>query len=163
MHKIDILAGYFSVDASVDGSKAKISNPSILYLGYGQPILDQFEFRGGYTVLMSDFTGSDLGYGVNVGFNYFPTTSALEENFKSENVEVTRYEDLKPYVGLGFYQRSFQSVRISYAGFGFNGGVEKYYSKKINLKAEARYIKLSGSSSSSATETNLLVGIVYKL
>jgi opacity protein-like surface antigen len=162
-HKIDIAAGYFSIDATVEGESAKISNPSVLYLGYLRPLLDELEFKIGYTVLMSDFSGSDLGYGLNVGANYFPTSSSLEENFKSKNVEVTRYEELKPFLSAGFFQRSFQSVKMSYAGFGVGGGVEKYYNKKINLKAELRYTALSGNADSKATEVDLLIGIVYKL
>lgn len=161
--RIDLLAGYFSLDAKVNNNSVKISNPSAFYIGYLKAFLDQYELKLGYTIMSSDFSGSDLGFGLNAGINYFPLGSSLEEKFKDQNADISRYEDLKPFVSIGFFQRSFQAVKISYAGLGLGAGVEKYYNEQFNLKGEIRYINLSGSSESTATETNLLVGIVYKL
>lgn len=161
--KIDLLAGYFSLNAKVEENSTKISNPSIFSIGYLRPFADQYEAKVGYTILSSDFSGSDLGYGLNAGINYFPWNSAHEEKFSDQNAELRRYEDIKPFASIGFYQRSFQAVKISYAGLGAGIGVEKYYNRQFNLKAELRYITLSGSSDSTVTETDLLIGIVYKI
>jgi hypothetical protein len=161
--KISLTGGYFGINAKANGQTANIGNPSAFKIGYQYPILNHFEFTGNYTILMADFSGSDLGYGLDVGANYYPITFSSEEKVKDDYFEVKRYQDYSPYIGLGFYQRQFQSVKNSYAGLGATVGLEKYYDKKINLKAEARYITLAGSGDSEATEMNFLFGIVYKL
>lgn len=157
------MVGYFSLNAQVDGQTTTVSNPSALALGYLKPFADQFEFKIGYSLLLADYAASDMGYGLNAGINYFPFNSAMDEKYKSDNFEVFRYEDYKPFLSLGFVQRNFQSVKNSYAGFGAGVGVEKYYDKTISFKAEYRYHSLTGPSDSSATEINLLIGIIYKI
>jgi len=161
--KISLTGGYFGISAKANGETSNIGNPSAFKIGYQYPILNHFELTGNYTILMADFSGSDLGYGLDVGANYYPLTFSSEEKVKDDHFEVKRYQNYSPYVGLGFYQRQFQSVKNSYAGLGATVGLEKYYDKKINLKAEARYITLAGSGDSEATEMNFLFGIVYKL
>ena len=161
--KISLTAGYFGISAKANGETSSISNPSAFRAGYQYPMLDKFELQAGYTILMADFSGSDLGYGLDLGANYFPFTFSHEEKVHDPHFDVRRYEDYSPFIGLGFYQRQFQSVKNSYAGLGGTVGVEKYHNKKINFKAEARYIQLAGSGESTANEINFLVGIVYKL
>lgn len=161
--KISMTGGYFGINAKANGNTSNIGNPSAFRIGYQYPILNQFEISGGYTILMADFSGSDLGYGVDIGANYFPLTFSHEEKVKDPHFEVKRYQQYSPYIGLGFYQRQFQSVQNSYAGMGLTLGTEKYYNKKINFKAEARYITMAGAGDSEATEINLMLGIVYKL
>ena len=112
---------------------------------------------------MADFAGSDLGYGLDAGANYYPFSDSGDESFTDGVVTAARYENWKPFVGLSFNQRSFQSVRNSYAGFGFRAGVERHYNEKINLRAEARLVSLTGSNESEATETSLFAGLVFKL
>jgi hypothetical protein len=161
--KISLTGGYFGISAKANGTTSSIGNPSAFRIGYQYPILDKFELAAGYSILMADFSGSDLGYGLDLGANYYPLTFSHEERVQDPHFEVKRYQEYSPFVGLGFYQRQFQSVKNSYAGLGATIGLEKYYNKKINLKAEARYITLGGSGDSSATEINFLLGIVYKL
>ena len=161
--KIDLSVGYFSIKAKSSGEEASISNPSAFRVGYQKELLPSLEFAVGYTILLADFAGSDLGYGLDLGAIYFPLTGSSDEVFKSDAIEVRRYEHLRPYLGLGFYQRQFQSVKNSYAGLGATLGVERYYDKKMNFKAEARYVGLSGSNESTATEMNLLFGVVFKI
>lgn len=161
--KISLTGGYFGISAKANGTTSNISNPSAFRGGYQYAILDHFELVAGYTVLMADFSGSDLGYGLDLGAHYFPFTLSHDELVKDPNVEVRRSEEYSPYIGLGFYQRQFQSVKNAYAGLGGTVGLEKYYNKKINFKAEARYIQLAGSGDSTASEVNFFIGIVYKL
>jgi hypothetical protein len=161
--KISMTGGYFGISAKANGNTANISNPSAFRLGYQHPISNHFELVGGYTIIMADFSGSDLGYGLDVGANYFPLTFSHDEFVKDPHFEVKRFEQHSPYVGLGFYQRQFQSVQNSYAGLGATVGLERYHNKKINFKAEVRYITLAGSGDSEATEMNFMLGIVYKL
>lgn len=161
--KISMTGGYFSINAKAGGKSDNISNPSAFRMGYQYPVMDKFELVAGYSVLLADFSGSDLGYGLDFGAHYYPLTLASDDQYKDQNFSVRGHSEYSPFIGLGFYQRQFQSVKNSYAGLGATVGVEKYLNKKINLKGEARYISLGGSGDSSATEMNLLVGIVYKL
>jgi hypothetical protein len=161
--KISLTGGYFGISAKANGATTNVSNPSAFRIAYQYPILDKFELVAGYSILMADFSGADLGYGLDLGANYYPLTYSHEERVKDPHFDVKRYQEYSPFVGLGFYQRQFQAVKNSYAGLGMTAGVEKYYNKKINFKAEARYIQLAGSGESTASEINLLVGIIYKL
>ena len=161
--KISLTAGYFGINAKANGTTSNIGNPSAFKIGYQYPIANHFELTGSYTILLADFSGSDLGYGLDLGANYYPFTFSHEDKAKDPHFEVKRYQQYSPFIGLGFYQRQFQSVKNSYAGPGVTVGLERYHNKKINLKAEARYITMAGAGESEATEMNFLFGIVYKL
>lgn len=161
--KIDLQVGFFSINAKANGESSSISNPSAFRFGYAKGLTPSTEIAVGYTLLVADFSGSDLGYGLDLGANYFPFTTTSDEAFKDENISASKYSNYRPYVGAGFYQRQFQSIRSAFAGFGANVGVEKYWNKDMNFKAETRFINLAGSSQSEATEINLFFGIVFKL
>lgn len=161
--KVAVSYGYFAIDAQSAGVSSSISNPSVFHVGYLQPRWENFEFKIGYTLLMADFSGSDLGYGLDVGMNYYPLSDASDHTLQTSELKVRSYQIWRPLVGFSFNQRNFQSVRNSYAGFGFNAGVERYYDEKINFKGEVRYVSMGGSNESEATETALLLGVVFKL
>lgn len=158
----EVTGGYFNINAKTNGKTAAISNPSIFRFAYSRAVGQRFNFSVGYTVLMSDFSGSDLGYGLDIGANYFLLGSSSDEVFKNNEIKVRRFESYRPYVGAAFYQRQFQATKNSYAGVGLTAGVEKHLTEKMNLKGEARFINLSGSGESTATEMNLLFGVVFK-
>ncbi len=161
--KFTSAAGFFSINATTDKSSASISNPSAFSVGYLRTMTDQFEFRINYSLLFADFSGSDLGYGLNVGFHYYPFTSAADQRLSGNGVEATAYEIWRPYGGMIFAQRNFQSIRNSYAGIGVVGGAERYYSRDLNFYGELSYVSLAGSSESTATELQAVFGIVVKL
>lgn len=158
----DVSYGYFSIKAKTDKKDTSISNPSAFRFAYHRSISQHFVFSAGYTILMSDFSGKDLGYGIDLGVNYFFLSSAMDQTFKNNDIKVRSYEIYRPYVGAAFYQRQFQATKNSYAGPGLNLGVERYLSEKMNLKTEIRYIQLSGSGESTATELNLFIGVGFK-
>ena len=112
---------------------------------------------------MADFSGSDLGYGVDVGLNYYPFSAAADEKYRDENLTVKTYEVWRPFLGFAFNQRSFQSVRNSYAGMGINAGAEKFHNEKMNWVGEFKYTSMGGSNESEATEMQLMLGVVFKL
>lgn len=161
--KLTADAGFFAISAKANGESSSISNPSAFRLGYLHAVAKKLELAVQYSILVADFSGSDLGYGLDVGANYYPFTNAHDENFKSERISATTYDLWKPYAGINFHQRNFQSVKNSYAGFGVAAGTERYLNEKMNLRGEVRYISLAGASASTATETNFFVGVVFKL
>jgi hypothetical protein len=161
--KVSIAAGFFSINASVGTQSESISSPSAFHVGYKREFGSNFEFKIGYSVLLADFTGSDLGYGVDVGVNYYLLTGASDQSYRDERVTVVSHELWRPFVGFGFNQRNFQSVRNSYAGMGITLGAERYYDDKINWIGEFKYTSMGGSNESEATEMQVLMGLVFKL
>lgn len=161
--KITASYGFFNLDAQASGMSSQISSPSAFHIGYLKPHWDHYELKIGYSILMADLSGSDLGYGLDAGVNYFPFTYASDTSYTNQGASIYAYEEWRPLVGFSFNQRSFQSVRNTYAGFGFNAGVEKHYSQKLNLRLEAKIVSLTGAGQSEATETTLLLGAVFKI
>lgn len=161
--KISVTGGFFSINAKAGGQSSSISNPSAFHVGYRKTFTDELEFKIGYSVLMADFSGTDLGYGVDVGANYYPFSAAADGKYRDERITVNTYEQWRPFFGLAFNQRSFQSIRNSYAGLGFSAGTERYHNEKFNWVAEVKYISLAGSNESEATEMQAMVGMVFKI
>jgi hypothetical protein len=169
--RIDLSYGFYSLNSKASNKttsttsseaakSAAVSGPYLFNLAYLLPVADKVQVNLGYSVLLADIAGTDKGYGLNVGFNYFILGSAKNENLKNDAIDVERFEIWKPYTGMSFYQRDFQSIKNSYAGFGINGGVERYYTKDVSFKGELRYISLSGTNSAIATEINAIFGII---
>ena len=161
--RLDFSYGYFSISSKSGDKTTNISSPTAANLAYLLAFGEKAQLNIGYSVLFADMAGSDKGYGVNVGMNYFPFNSSKNEKLKDEHFDVERFELWKPFVGLGFYQREFQSIKNSYAGFGSNLGIERYYDKLMSFKAELRYIALAGASEAKATELNAFLGIIFKI
>jgi hypothetical protein len=161
--RLDLSFGYFSIQAKADSKTTNISNLAASNLSFLLPFGEQFQANLGYSVLLSDLAGTDKGYGLNIGINYFPLSSSKNEILKDEHFQVERFEIWKPFIGAGFYQRNFQSTKNSYAGFGWSAGIERYLNKIMSLKTELRYITLSGSNSSTAKEINAFFGVIFRI
>lgn len=161
--KFDMLFGMFSLAATGSSGDTSLSSLGSYRVAYGHSVFDKFDLTLGYTLNMTNTIGGDLAYGLDVGVNYFPFTFSESQNFDRESVAISSEEIWRPYIGLSFNQRQFQSIRNSYAGFGLGLGTEYAFNKSYSLKAEFRYISLSGSSESEATEMNTLFGISLKI
>ena len=161
--RLDLSYGYFSINSKTEDKTSSISSPTAFNIAYLYTISEKTQINVGYSILLADASGSDKAYGVNLGFNYFPVNSAKNEVFKNELIDIERFTLWKPYIGLGFYQREFQSIKNSYAGIGINAGLERYFSKLMSFKGELRMIGLSGSNESSATELNAFLGVIFKI
>lgn len=154
--------GYFSLSANANGETASISNPSAFRFSYLRELTPKLELNLSYSIILADFSGSDLGFGPDLGLNYYLLSDGGDHIYRDEKFHV-RVSDLwKPYIGVAFSQRNFQSVKNSYAGVGFSAGTEMYYNEKINFRVEARYISLAGTGESEAKEMGLFFGLVYK-
>ncbi len=161
--KFDAMVGMFQIDATAAGQTASIGGFGSYKLQFNKSVLDNFDTFIGYTVNMANMIGGDMGYGLDIGVNYFPFSFTEPSEFDKGPWSIRRDELWRPYVGMSFNQRNFQSVKNGYAGFGFNFGTEYAFNKQYSLKAELRYISLTGSSESTATEINTLVGISLKI
>jgi opacity protein-like surface antigen len=160
--RLDLSYGLFSFNAKSGEEKTNISSPSAFALAYIRPVSSHFDLVGGYSLLMADLSGSDIGYGFNLGANYRFFSGPMREKYSLKGLSIVSQQEWIPFVGFGFYQRNFQSAKNTFAGFGFSGGTEKRLTDTLNLKVEARFIQLNGAAQSSATEMDLLFGLVVK-
>lgn len=115
----------------------------------------------GYNILFESIITGDSSFGFDLGANYFHWGSGNIGNSKIGNIDIKIFQDWSPYVGFNFNQRQYQSIRSSYSGFGLTVGSLKNLLGKMNLIIEARYVSLSGATSSTATELSLQSGVSY--
>ncbi len=159
--KIDAMFGYYSLTAKSSRSSGAISGLGSYKIGYFQNFYKNFEAGVGYTVIMSDIVGGDMEYGLDIAINYFPVSSSSTKVFNNTDMSVKVYDLWRPYVGAGFAQRQIQSVKVSYAGFALQGGVERRVDGALSLKSELRMVSLVGETQGEATEVNMFVGLSF--
>ncbi len=157
--KLDLLCGVFNLSAEKDGIEGNAAGLGAYRISYFHNLKIDIELGVGYSVIMSDIVGGDLEYGLDLLVNYFPLTPALNKVFKGLHNSVLVQDLWRPYVGVGFYQREVQSVKVSYVGFGVRCGSEYRLDKNMYLKGEFSFITLAGEGGGVATEIGLYGGI----
>lgn len=160
--KLDVSTGTFSLAAETANRSGSISGFGAYSIAYKHPLLQQIELSVGYTVLVSGGISGDLGYGFDVGVDYYPVTRSGAEVFDTGRHKVVMVESWRPYLGVSFHQRQFQAVQIGYAGFGMRAGLEHSLDETISITGQARYLIFGGMSASSATEMDLLLGLSFQ-
>jgi hypothetical protein len=165
--KFDFSLGYLNITTQQTGSSTanSVSASGIgeYQILYRHILLPSFEVGLGYTLMVSKGLSGDLGYGVDVSGYWFPFTLAGYEKSSSDSATEIYYSIWRPYVTAGFFQRQFQAIQTGYAGLGAGVGVERALSEKFSLRGEVRYIRLGGSSTSSANTTDFLIGVSLSL
>ena len=155
----DILFGAYDLSAKTESASGSSTNIGGYKLTYSHNLAPQFTLTAGYTLIMSDTIGGDLSFGFDLGGNYYFLTPSDRLVSETKNATMTIAHKLRPYVGLTFHQRQFQSVKSNYAGFGLNAGSTFDINKDYELKALFRYITLSGPQNATATELSILLGL----
>lgn len=159
--KIDVMTGYFNFSGEASGRKSTVSGAGLYEISYLGSFAERFEFLAGYSLTMTGIIGGDMSYGPKIGLSYYPINFSSNERIQLEGKTIEVHDFLKPYIGFTFNQRQFQSVRNSYAGLGLSLGAEKYINQRITIKSELKLNSYNGPSNSTASEMNLLVGLVY--
>lgn len=161
--KIDVTVGYFSLDADSSRGDTQISNLGSYSLFYRYELIPQFDFQLGYSLLASKTIGGDLSFGPDLGFLYFPFSGTGMNTATGENITLEQSEKLRPYAGLSFHQRQYQSTQATFAGFSIQGGVIQSLWERLSLRWDLRVIGLSGPSKATATELDVNFGISYQI
>lgn len=159
--KLDVMAGWFSLSAKTNLASADFSNFGAYRMNYLIPVTSKLELTVGYSLLMSDTFGGDLGYGIDGGVTYYPLSESKAIEASSGSARMVVDPLWRPYVGVGFSQRQFQSVLSTYAGFSMFLGVERSLDREFDAKTEFRIVELRGSGTATATEITAVVGLVY--
>jgi hypothetical protein len=160
-NKFDIMAGMYSFNGSANGKSSALSGFGVYEISYLQPFFNHFEANLGYSFTMTNVIGGDYSYGPKLGLNYFPFNFSSNEKILLNNKSIEVQDFYRPYVGIAFNQRQYQSAKTSYAGFGFSVGCEKYINEKFTLKSEVKLNSYTGASNATASEINILAGLVF--
>ena len=161
-NKFDLGIGYYSVNAKTATASGSTSGPGLYQFNFRRAITTKFEFTIGYTVYFSSLISGDSGSGLDIGVNYFPLTFSGPVEAAGPGASISIDEIWRPYLGVTFNQRNFQSVQTTYTGYGIHIGIERSLTDTLNLNGMARTIKLSGPRQSTGTETDFLVGAGFK-
>lgn len=156
--KFDFSVGYFRLNAETDKGKGSVSNIGAYQMLYRRAVQSQLEVALGYSLVVSKVYTGDMGFGPDLGLIYFPFSLASSYHFESQNTYVSASEIWKPYGGISFHQRQYQSTQSSYAGFSVGAGVEYLWSSSFSMKGELRSLQMTGPQSK-AGEIDALVGI----
>jgi hypothetical protein len=159
--KLDAMMGVYSLNATAKGKTTSLSGLGTYEMAYLLPFKDNFEINLGYSFTMTGVIGGDYSYGPKLGVNYFPFNFSSSEKIKVENKTIEVQDFFKPYIGLSFNQRQYQSASASYAGFGVSTGFEKYINPKYTIKSEIKMNSYTGATKAKATEINMLFGLVF--
>lgn len=156
--RLDLMAGVYTLHAKSDSNEGSISH--MVYKGTARhSIFPSFEIALSYTLFTGDISAKDIGYGPDVGFNYYPWTNAAPIKIKSNIISLDLHEQMRPFISGSFHQRQFQSLNSSYAGFSLGGGSDFHYSEVFDIRFEGRYMLLQGPNSNQAKQLDLMIGI----
>lgn len=158
--KLNLKFGFFDVSAKTSARTGNFNAVGAYNVSFHQEIRDNLEATLGYTLLMSNTFGGDLGFGLEIGLNYFPMSRLAPQKTELKSASVYIEELWRPYIGAGFTERRFQSVEANYAGFSLTLGTERQLTiENYSLIIEMKYSSLGGTSSSTATELTLSSGL----
>jgi hypothetical protein len=88
-------------------------------------------------------------------------SNSQDVRVKRGGVEGVFQSQWKPFVGVAFNQRNFQSTSSQFAGASLKLGSEYRLQEVTNLIGYVRYISLSGPSQSEATLLDICLGVVF--
>lgn len=161
--KMAVSAGYYNLSASTSDTKVNLQNIGLFRFSYLLPIFDRFEFNAGYSLYVLGSSDIDLGFGPDFGFSYFYLSRNDATRFDNGSVSLKSYEIWRPFVGVQFSQRQYQSVQASYAGLNLNTGTDYSLTERMAVRATATYQMLKGPLSSKVKEFSLVGGLVVDL
>ena len=163
-NKVDLGTGFYSLTGKSTAGTGGLSGLGAYRVGYRRSISAHWEAGVGYNLIYSSITSGDSIFGLDLGANYFPWTSANPVVRESNDNQSLRIDsDLRPFVGLTFQQRSLQSSQSGFNGFGVGFGLERTWTERLSITAITRYSKLSGSKASSAVLIDFFLGITCAL
>lgn len=159
--KLDTLFGYYTLKAETNSGSGTLSALGIYSFHARKSVLNNLELGIGYTLQMSKSFFGDVSYGPDLGFYFYPVSNASPVFAESPTTTFKLQEKYRPYLGLNFHQRNYQSAKSSYAGFSLVTGCEFDLGYNFLLNAQLRILNLEGPQNSNAQETNFLGGLTF--
>lgn len=162
--KLVVSGGAYSFSAQSQASRASaaISGLGSYQLAYRQVMGPRVELDLGFSLIATETFGGDLAFGLDVGANYYPVSNAEPLFADIGTTTVVLSDRWRPFFGLGFHQRNFQSISSQYAGFGVKGGTEFQFDQALVFHGTLRVLSLGGPNNSSAMSVDVLGGMVFQ-
>lgn len=163
--KLNVDGGFYTINAtapttsSSTSTSVNLSSLGVYSLSANFHVLPKIEFSPGYTIFYSKIYRGDMGFGPDFSFYYFPLNSGSGVSTINQQISYWEIEKWRPFGGISFHQRQFQSVQSSYSGFGFSGGVELQLNTRTSARALLRSMSLNGPSSAVMTYTDVMLGL----
>lgn len=160
--KINIDFGYYTMKAespSVAGTSVSVNSLGSYSLSGNIPLAGNWELGLGYTVFFSKIYKGDMGFGPDFSIFYFPFNAGSGFEHMDRNVVYSEIEYLRPFAGLSFHQRQFQSIQSSYSGFGIAIGLEYQILRETAVRAQIKNQNLQGPSNTVMKWMELMVGL----
>ncbi len=161
--KLTLQGGFYALkadagDPTTSNRSVNVSSPGIFSLSASFRIVPHVELEPGYTVFFSKGITGDSGFGPDFSLNYFPfsESSKLYQNIPNLNYNET--ELWRPFAGVSFHQRQFQSIQSSYSGFGFSAGAEYQYNDEHSIRLLLRSMNLNGPTAGKLNDMDVLLG-----
>lgn len=157
------LGGFqFSASNKRNNSSSSLSGFGSYHLAYHHAVGSNVEVDAGYSIIATDGIGGDLSFGFDIGIIYFPFSASSDLKVSGQGAHGVFQDVWRPFVGLGFHHRNFQSTSAQYAGAGLKLGTEYQYSEDLSFLGYLRYISLGGPNQSSATQVEALAGAIFR-
>ncbi len=152
----------FTAENASNRVSATLSGIGSYQIAYRHAINQNIEFDFGFSLLATDTFGGDLSFGFDVGANYFFMTNSGGVAAESPLGIVILNDRWRPFAGVSFNQRNFQSTSSQYAGFGIKGGSEYQYDERFALHGTVRFLSLGGPNQAGATQLDIMGGIIIQ-
>ena len=157
--QIDGMIGYFSLKAKNSSNTTTMNNLGIFAFAYKNHFTESVDLSLGYSIYTLSLDTSDLGYGFDLGIDYYPLHRNKIADFSTLNIYWNSSQKIVPYIGLRFHQRQYQSIQTGYAGAGLDLGARVLISKSLHALTSIRAIYLNGPLGSKIQEYNVLGGV----
>lgn len=161
--QVDLLGGAYQIDATTSEGSVSLKNVGLAKFNYYLRLRENISFRPGYSLYVLKGKDADLGYGFDFSFLYYPLTRISSFTIDNNSVKWVHREVFRPYVGLSFHQRQYQSIQSNYAGIGICAGLEyrpgAFLPDSMHVTTEVNLIGLDGPLSAKITETQATIGL----
>lgn len=161
-HKLNVDFGYYSLKAespTVSSTSVTVNSLGTYSLSGNIPPTGPWELGLGYTVFFSKIFKGDMGFGPDFSLYYFPINSGSGIEYVDRNISYYEMEQIRPFVGLSFNQRQFQSIQSSYSGFGVSAGVEYQLLRQTAVRGQIKSQSLQGPSNTVMKWLEIVVGL----
>lgn len=159
--KLDTMFGYYNLKAETSSSSGTLSALGLYSFQARKSVLNNLELGIGYTLQMSKSFFGEVSYGPDLGFYYYPVSNSSPVIAENTTTTFKLQEKYRPYIGLNFHQRNYQSAKSSYAGFSFVTGCEFDLGYSFLINTQLRMLSLEGPQNSKAQEINFLGGLTF--
>lgn len=131
--QIDLTFGMYEINAQTSTDEVRISNFGKANLRLNISSSQHLSYTLGYSIYSLGIKNSDLGYGINMGFIYFPFNFSGIKQINRSNIYLKSYDPIRFSVGMTFNQRQFQSIHSNYAGVGCEINIEYQISALVSI------------------------------